>query len=236
MAPLSGLGPGEGREFRQHMLPVEGRATYPRAAFREDYTADEVAQVEVAGVLPAGVGQRRPRALGGQDFEGQQTPEARQAWSDLGQTAFETVVPTTPLDAGLAVATLPLGGPFGRAAISGLGRMGMGSLAARAGLAGGLMAADGGEAEGASVLRGMLGSRAMTAYHGSPHVFDRFDISRMGSGEGAQVFGRGHYFAENERIADEHYRWRLLGLDGRNPRSPPYRFCLLYTSDAADDM
>jgi hypothetical protein len=223
MAPVSGLGPGEGREFRQHMLPVEGRATYPRAAFREGYTDDEAAQVEAAGVLPAGVGQRRPRAMGGRDFEGQQTPEARQAWSDLGQAAFETVVPTTPLDAGIAVATLPLGGPLGRAAISGLGRVGMGSLAARAGLSGGLMAADGGEAEGANVLRGILGSRALSAYHGSPHVFDRFDISRLGSGEGAQAFGRGHYLAENERIAEDRYRWGLLARDGIDQRSPPYR-------------
>src|SRR4029077_9792151 len=27
----------------------------------------------------------------------------------------------------------------------------------------------------------------ITAYHGSPHSFDRFDISKIGTGEGAQV-------------------------------------------------
>jgi len=43
------------------------------------------------------------------------------------------------------------------------------------------------------------------AYHGSPHDFDRFDISKIGTGEGAQVYGHGLYFAEKEGIA-KHYR------------------------------
>jgi hypothetical protein len=43
------------------------------------------------------------------------------------------------------------------------------------------------------------------AYHGSPHTFDRFDITRIGTGEGAQSFGHGLYFAERESIA-RHYQ------------------------------
>jgi hypothetical protein len=39
------------------------------------------------------------------------------------------------------------------------------------------------------------------AYHGSPHDFERFDISKIGTGEGAQAFGHGLYFAENEGVA-----------------------------------
>lgn len=39
------------------------------------------------------------------------------------------------------------------------------------------------------------------AYHGSPHDFDRFDISRIGSGEGAQSYGHGLYLAENRAVA-----------------------------------
>lgn len=39
------------------------------------------------------------------------------------------------------------------------------------------------------------------AYHGSPHDFDRFDISKIGTGEGAQAYGRGLYFAESEGVA-----------------------------------
>lgn len=39
------------------------------------------------------------------------------------------------------------------------------------------------------------------AYHGSPHDFDKFDISKIGTGEGAQAYGRGLYFAESEGVA-----------------------------------
>ena len=46
------------------------------------------------------------------------------------------------------------------------------------------------------------------AYHGSPHDFDRFDINKIGTGEGAQVYGHGLYFAENPKTA-QHYRDQL---------------------------
>ncbi len=39
------------------------------------------------------------------------------------------------------------------------------------------------------------------AYHGSPHDFDAFDMSKIGTGEGAQVYGHGLYFAENPDVA-----------------------------------
>lgn len=39
------------------------------------------------------------------------------------------------------------------------------------------------------------------AYHGSPHDFDKFDLSKIGTGEGAQAYGHGLYFAENEGVA-----------------------------------
>lgn len=39
------------------------------------------------------------------------------------------------------------------------------------------------------------------AYHGSPHDFDAFDMSKIGTGEGAQAYGHGLYFAENEKVA-----------------------------------
>lgn len=40
-----------------------------------------------------------------------------------------------------------------------------------------------------------------TVFHGSPHRFDKFDISKIGTGEGAQAFGHGLYFAENPAVA-----------------------------------
>ena len=41
----------------------------------------------------------------------------------------------------------------------------------------------------------------ITAYHGSPHTFDKFDMSKIGTGEGAQAYGHGLYFAENEAVS-----------------------------------
>ena len=38
-------------------------------------------------------------------------------------------------------------------------------------------------------------------YHGSPHKFDKFDSSKIGTGEGAQAYGHGLYFAENPEVA-----------------------------------
>jgi len=38
---------------------------------------------------------------------------------------------------------------------------------------------------------------APIAYHGSPYMFDKFDISKLGTGEGSQAYGHGMYFAEN---------------------------------------
>lgn len=44
------------------------------------------------------------------------------------------------------------------------------------------------------------------AYHGSPHDFDRFSMDKIGTGEGAQAYGHGLYFAENEGVAQGYKR------------------------------
>lgn len=43
---------------------------------------------------------------------------------------------------------------------------------------------------------------AMVAWHGSPHKFDKFDSSKIGTGEGAQAYGHGLYFTDKEGVAD----------------------------------
>lgn len=48
------------------------------------------------------------------------------------------------------------------------------------------------------------------AYHGSPHRFDRFSMENIGSGEGAQAYGHGLYFAENPGVAKS-YQEQLSG-------------------------
>jgi len=42
---------------------------------------------------------------------------------------------------------------------------------------------------------------APIAYHGSPHEFTQFDASKIGTGQGAQSYGHGLYFAENPEVA-----------------------------------
>lgn len=56
----------------------------------------------------------------------------------------------------------------------------------------------------------MLGAGVIKAYHGSPHSFDKFRMDRIGTGEGAQAYGHGLYFAENEGVARS-YRDALAG-------------------------
>jgi hypothetical protein len=41
--------------------------------------------------------------------------------------------------------------------------------------------------------------QGIRAYHGSPYSFDEFSTSKIGTGEGAQAYGRGLYFAEREK-------------------------------------
>lgn len=52
-------------------------------------------------------------------------------------------------------------------------------------------------------------------WHGSPHDFDAFDMSKIGTGEGAQAYGHGLYFAESADVANN-YRaaLKLKGYDG----------------------
>ena len=51
------------------------------------------------------------------------------------------------------------------------------------------------------------------AYHGTPHIFDEFSLSGVGTGEGATAHGWGLYFAQNDAVAKE-YRSRLAGNSG----------------------
>lgn len=41
----------------------------------------------------------------------------------------------------------------------------------------------------------------ITAFHGSPYRFDKFNPAKIGSGEGAQAYGHGLYFAESPEVA-----------------------------------
>ena len=44
----------------------------------------------------------------------------------------------------------------------------------------------------------------MMVYHGSPAKFSRFDPTKIGSGEGAQAYGYGHYLAQTPTVAESY--------------------------------
>ena len=66
--------------------------------------------------------------------------------------------------------------------------------------AAGIMAAGQSEdADAGFVTKG--GKTLLEAWHGSPHKFDRFSMDQIGTGEGAQAYGHGLYFADSEDVA-----------------------------------
>lgn len=52
-----------------------------------------------------------------------------------------------------------------------------------------------------SAANALLNFAAPIVYHGSPHSFTKFDSSKIGTGEGAQAYGHGLYFAEAPDVA-----------------------------------
>jgi hypothetical protein len=73
-------------------------------------------------------------------------------------------------------------------------------------------AAQGALNAGRDVLHALSGqsppSKYIRAYHGSPvpEHFDRFDASMIGTGQGAQTYGHGHYSAQEKAVGDEYRR------------------------------
>lgn len=57
----------------------------------------------------------------------------------------------------------------------------------------------------ARLMEQVPGLMGATAYHGTPHTIrGKFDISKVGTGEGAQSYGHGMYFAENPEVATQY--------------------------------
>jgi oligoribonuclease (3'-5' exoribonuclease) len=54
------------------------------------------------------------------------------------------------------------------------------------------------------VMSGELGfaPAGITAFHGSPYAFTQFDKSKIGTGVGQQLEGRGMYFSKNKELAE----------------------------------
>ena len=56
---------------------------------------------------------------------------------------------------------------------------------------------------GATDQKAAAAIQGIRAYHSSPYDFDKFDLSKIGTGEGAQVYGHGLYFAENPAVSGQ---------------------------------
>lgn len=86
-----------------------------------------------------------------------------------------------------AYASIPFTGPGG--AIAGTALKGIGAVG---------KASKGAKAKGLSSLP--ESEDYITAYHGTAADFDKFDIGKIGTGEGAQAYGHGLYFAEADEV------------------------------------
>lgn len=78
--------------------------------------------------------------------------------------------------------------------------------------------------------------RNIDAWHGSPHRLDKFSMSKIGTGEGAQAYGHGLYFAENKEVA-EGYRQAgqfFTGADGSLPTFAAYKGKPFHKADVDD--
>jgi hypothetical protein len=70
-------------------------------------------------------------------------------------------------------------------------------------------------ADGMYIPRSQMGA-IENLYHASPYSFDRFDLSKIGTGEGAQAYGHGAYLAESPDVAQEYYKKFSLKPDAEN--------------------
>ena len=66
------------------------------------------------------------------------------------------------------------------------------------------------------IVAGAYNPIGMTAYHGSPYLFPRFDPKRIGTGEGNQVYGVGAGYTAEARPVAEKYALDISNRDMAN--------------------
>ena len=103
-----------------------------------------------------------------------------------------------------AYASIPFTGPGG--AIAGTALKGIGAVG---------KASKGAKAKGLSSLP--ESEDYITAYHGSAADFDKFDIGKIGTGVGSQMYGYGLYFTKSKKVAKEYAEERPTNIfyDGK---------------------
>lgn len=68
-----------------------------------------------------------------------------------------------------------------------------------------------------------MGVMGKIVYHGSPHKFDKFDMSRIGTGEGVQAYGHGLYMAERPGVAESYKNTQLQSDIARSGAETSWR-------------
>jgi hypothetical protein len=86
----------------------------------------------------------------------------------------------------------------------------------------------------ARLMEQVPGLMGATAYHGSPYRFDKFDLSKQGTGAGNQLYGKGMYFAESPSVASQ-YMGNLgeykITVDGNVVDTPVAQAIVRYQGD-----
>ena len=202
VAPLFGRSAkADGGEVRRHGYATDGYVSDIEAAIRaaEEVNKRQEASHEkgVSGAVEfAPIGIEEPLTgykvpLGSLPKETAQVVEpALQAASEIAPY----FTPAAPIAAARDVAVGLREGDPTNVALSALGLPGKAAKAAAIGASAFMPS----EAEAGVIDRAL---KAIRAYHGSPHKFDKFDISKIGTGEGHQAYGHGLYFAGNESVA-----------------------------------
>jgi len=147
--------------------------------------------------------------------------EAKSFFQGASNAAASNV--SAPVDA-IAWALRKAGVPVGDAPMGGSDWMRQHGLTAEAPGASGLIGESVGgvapivaSAKAAQIAKGLLQAGENLAapatmnpqagaivFHGSPHKFEAFDSSKIGTGEGAQAYGHGLYLAEDPRVAQSY--------------------------------
>lgn len=69
------------------------------------------------------------------------------------------------------------------------------------------------------------GGLGIKAYHSSPYDIDKFDLAKIGTGEGNQSYGHGLYFAENPAVSDQGgMYWRQFVNKFKDPERTAARY------------
>ena len=125
-------------------------------------------------------------------------PSGRGLFTGAGGLGGTTRLRPEAVEAALTVA--PMVGPAAR--VAGRGAMAVGRAGERYAerVVPQIMERGGLPAEMVSAM-GQGTQSPLTVYHGSPYRFDRFDPTKIGSGEGAQAYGYGHYVAQAQDVA-----------------------------------